>query len=448
MPLVLQLQQDYLPPEPTTEAPPTHFPSDQQSPLPHDPLKSTPSENNPGSALSLDPIAELGSDLKSLTLTADLNIGSATTGSSDPFANLGSFTTVSKSSEAVSPSVTVSQTAPNSLDPLSNLVSLGGSNAFAADPFPDLSSATFPAPTNEMKTEASLSKLDIGEKAANPDPYAAFSGLSEENPFPSDPFAGSDEFGNDGTSGNNGVTSSGDMFGNTSNTAVELNDNKTDPYAAFAELGGLNEASAPGAHFPAPPTDMFASVEKDALQSDLPVLTNIAENSQPSSSSVDFSIQTTASDPFSSFNTVLSGQTSATAATTSELFSTVSSPSDSTPPPLPTKQGPQRPAPPPSLKRSVSKTEDSPDGDSYVRFYAIIAHSISRLNLIPQSQPNSPSLVHRIYISKSKLMLWSRKSLSQIRFSHTYIVIELHPENTYSSHMSTKVLINLHIQFA
>ena len=379
MPLVLQLQQDYLPPEPTTEAPPTHFPSDQQSPLPHDPLKSTPGENNPGSGLTLDPMAELGSDLKSLTPTDDLNMGSATTASSDPFANFGSLASASKSSEAVSPSATISQTAPNSLDPLSNLGSLGGSSAFAADPFPDLSSATFPSPANEMKTETSLSKLDIGEKAANPDPYAAFSGLSEENLFPSDPFAGSEAFGNDGKLGNSAVTSSGNMFGSTSDSVVQPHDNKADPYAAFAGLGVSNETSVSGTDFPAPPSDMFASVEKDALQSDLPVLTNIAEISQPSSSSVDFSIQTTASDPFSSFNTVLSGQTSATAATTSELFSAVSSPSDSTPPPLPTKQGPQRPAPPPSLKRSGSKTEDSPDDDSNVRVYTVIAHIISRV---------------------------------------------------------------------
>ena len=453
----MQLQPDFLPPEPTTEAPPTHFPSDQPLPsLSQEPSKSTPGENNPGSAFAVDPLAELGSGVKSLTPTADLNISSATTGSNDPFASFGSFPTVSKSGGAISTSDSAPLPAPNSADPLSSLGALGGgSSGFASDPFPGLSSVSFPAQTSvaASKTETSISdtastgkpietgisetatgkpietltdishpadsgssvlnedpfanlnsdssqfgtdwgvstssskpsppseslnKSDTGDKAAKPDPYAAFSGLADENPFPSDPFAGSDALGNDGTSGDNAVTSSGNMFGNTLNTQVQPNDSKADPYAAFAELGVSSDTSAPGTNFPAPPADMLAAVEKDALQSDLPGLGNIAETSKPASSNADFSIQTSTIDPFQGLGTTLSGQAQTTVAAETDLFSSLNPSTESTPPPLPTKQGPQRPAPLPSLKRSESKTEDSPAGDKDVRFCKIIAHIIYR----------------------------------------------------------------------
>ena len=441
----MQLQ-DSLPPEPSTDSPSNHFAFEQSgSSFPRDQFKDTLGDSNHDSAFTLDPTAELSSEIKSLTPTADFNKDSATAGSGDPFAEFGSLKSVS--GESVSSSDPGSQTAVKSLGPLSDLGSLSGaisvpacgSSLLTTDPFPDLSTAAFPAPSGGVPANSESSKpvtpgpdkpgetstdvanaesspfkddtfanrtsgssqldtdwevinpspkprtqsktLSKPDKATKSDPSAAFGGVSDDSPFPSDPFAGSDAFGNDQTISNVSSTQSSNTFTSTTDTAVQPHDNKADPYAAFAELEVSKETTVPGSDFPAPPTDWFASVEKDALTSDSPVLSNLTDKSQPSGANVDFSIQTTAADPFSSLSSDLSGQTLTSAPVTTDLFSTISSLNDSEPPPLPKKQGPQRPAPPPSLKRSTSKLEDNLDGDSSttVRFYTVIAHSKSRI---------------------------------------------------------------------
>ena len=249
-----------------------------------------------------------------------------------------------------------------------------GSSPFSDDPFPDMnmSSGAFPdsaAALNASSTanipvssNSNMPPLKV-EAAKSDDPFADLGATTlGDNPFPSDPFAGSDVFSGDQSFSANSAVMSG--LGEVNKVSGATTDNAGDRYAAFADFGETPQSTAHTAGLPSPPSDWFASVEKDALTSDHSDFGALTGNSQMTHTKVDFSIQTSDSGPLSPTSSEVSqlnaafGSTmpSTSSGTSVPLSTTTGLSGGSKPPALPKKQGPPRPRPP-SISRSVSKDE-------------------------------------------------------------------------------------------
>ena len=338
------------------------------SPFPEESFKDSSTVTNVGSdSVSHDPFADLSSvSLPSQTTENTLNISSpldlgsssqelippvnslsglsgqgSSIVSSDPLSDLSSVALQTSGIDLkASSSITNSKSNTPAFDtPVETAAGFGnvGSSPFSGDPFADLNVSVTKDTAENISMTANVHESGIdtigttsteqvkSENATMSDSFNGMGGFSE-SVFSSDPFAGSDIFG-------------GDQMFSSSNT--------TDPYVALAALGDTNQVSDSGSDLPAPPSDWFTSVEKDALKSDQSDLGSLTQPTKTSSANVDFSVQTSVSDPFLS------------ASETSSLFSSSNfSPSDdSKPPPIPKKQGPPRPRPPSISKDGGSATE-------------------------------------------------------------------------------------------
>ena len=318
----------------------------------HDPFADLSSVSLPSqtteNTLNISSPLDLGSSSQELTPPVNSLSGLSGQGSSiissDPLSDLSSVALQTSGIDLkANSSITDSKSNTPVFDtPVEAAAGFGnvGSSPFSGDPFADLNvSVTKDTSENiSMSANVHASGIDTidttpteqkatvkSENASISDSFGGIGGFSE-SVFSSDPFAGSDVFG-------------GDQMFSSGNT--------TDPYAAFAALGNTNQVSDSGSDLPAPPSDWFTSVEKDALKSDQSDLGSLTQPTKTSSANVDFSVQTSVSDPFLS------------ASETSSLFSSSNlSPSDdSKPPPIPKKQGPPRPRPPSISKDGGSATE-------------------------------------------------------------------------------------------
>ena len=310
--------------------------------------------------------------MASLSFPAPSNLTEASGGSTS-LTDTGMLDSVAKASslalafEASTPA----PVEPSSGDKKSEIV---GSSPFSDDPFADMnmSSGAFldsAAALNASSTanipissNSNMSPLKV-EAAKSDDPFADLGGTKlGDNPFPSDPFAGSDVFSSDLSFNANSAVMSG--LGEVNKDSGATTDNTGDRYAAFADFGETPQSTVHTAGLPSPPSDWFASVEKDALTSDQSDHLALTGGSQMTHTKVDFSIQTSDSGPLSptssevsQLNATFGGIVPSTSNGTSvPLPTTTDLSGGSKPPALPKKQGPPRPRPP-SISRSVSKDE-------------------------------------------------------------------------------------------
>ena len=317
--------------------------------------------------VSEDPLASMAS----LSFPAPSNLTEANVGSTS-LTFTGMLASVAKASSlALATEASIPAPVEPSDDNKSEIV---GSSPFSDDPFADMnmSSGAFShsaAALNASSTAnipisstSNMPPLKV-ETAKSDDPFAELGGTKlGDNPFPSDPFAGSDVFSGDQSFSANSAVMSGLDEVNKDSGATTVN--AGDRYAAFADFGGTPQSTVHTAGLPSPPSDWFTSVEKDALTSDHSDFGALTGNSQMTHTKVDFSIQTSDSGPFSPTSSEVSqlnagsGSTvpSTSSGTSFSLPTTTNLSSDSKPPALPKKQGPPRPRPP-SISRSVSKDE-------------------------------------------------------------------------------------------
>ena len=362
------------------------FPAESFSDLSSSSLFQTnldnPKFNTPSLDKPLDTVAEfgkIGSDPMKDDLFTDMASVSFPTPANAAGANIG----FSQSST------------PASVEPSDTEGKFGNvePNPIADDPFADLdSNSAFPKNLSENlnasskadtpasgSSNATPQKETLGNEsnktAKSDDSFADFGTQLNDNPFPSDPFAetnvdpfaGPDVFGTDQAVSSSSMSNL-DLSGNAVG-AVSSPDDKTDRYAAFAAFEDTQQPSDQAADFPAPPTNWFASVEKNALTSDHSDLVGLTGVPQLPKTSVEFSIQTSVSvsiasaSPEMSLQGAASGNTAPnTSMDTSVLFSsTTGQLNDSEPPSLPKKHGPPRPPP---VKRSTSKVDDSAGEDT------------------------------------------------------------------------------------
>ena len=315
-----------------------------------------------------DPLASMAS----LSFPAPSNLTEAS-GCSTSLTDNGMLASVAKASElALATEASLpAPVEPSSGDKKSGIVV---SSPFSDDPFADMnmSSGAFSDSAAALNA-SSTANIPISsnsnmppskvETAKSDDPFADLGSTTlGDNPFPSDPFAGSDVFSGDQSFSANSAVMSG--LGEVNKDSGATIDNAGDRYAAFADFGETPQSTLHTAGLPSPPSDWFASVEKDALTSDHSDFGALTGNSQMTHTNVDFSIQTSVSGPLSPTSSEVSqlnaafGSTvpSTSSGTPVPLPTTTDLSGGSKPPALPKKQGPPRPRPP-SISRSVSKDE-------------------------------------------------------------------------------------------
>ena len=318
--------------------------------------------------VSEDPLASMAS----LSFPTPSNLTEANVGSTS-LTDTGMLGSVAKASPLAlaTESSIPAPVEPSSGDKKSEIM---GSSPFSDDPFADMnmSSGAFLDSAAALNA-SSTAKIPISsnsnmpplkvETAKSDDPFADLGGTKlGDNPFPSDPFAGSDVFSGDQSFSANSAVMSG--LGEVNKVSGATTDNAGDRYAAFADFGETPQSTVHTAGLPSPPSDWFASVEKDALTSDHSDFGALTSGSQMVHTNVDFSIQTLVSGPLSPTSSEVSQLNAAFGSTVSSTSSGTSVPlptttdlsSGSKPPALPKKQGPPRPRPP-SISRSVSKDE-------------------------------------------------------------------------------------------